>query len=76
MSVPVGVSGEVSIDGTSHLHYKGVANKDKAELVDALQMFARQTMDIADCLPPGQGHAATGRLLSFDKDLNRLWPRR
>jgi len=68
MSVPVGVS----LDGTSHLHYKGVANKDKTELVDALQTFANQTIDIVDCLLLAKAHSGKGRLPSFDKDLNRL----
>jgi hypothetical protein len=68
MSMPVGLS----LDGTFHLHYKGVANKDKTELVDALQTFANQTIDIVDCLLLAKTHSAKGRLLSFDKDLNRL----
>ena len=68
MSVPVGVS----LDGTSHLHYKGVANKDKAELVDALQTFAHQTIGMVDCLLLAKAHSSKGRLMSFDKDLNRL----
>ncbi len=54
------------------LQYKGVANKEKAELVDALQMLARQTMDIVDCLLLAKARHGNGRLLSFDKDLNRL----
>jgi predicted nucleic acid-binding protein len=41
-------------------------------MVDALQMFARQTMDIVDCLLLAKAHSGKGRLLSFDKDLNRL----
>ena len=54
------------------LQYKGMANKDKAELVDALQTFAHQAMDIADCLLLAKARHGKGRLLSFDKDLNRL----
>jgi predicted nucleic-acid-binding protein len=54
------------------LHYKGVANKDKVELLGALQTFAQQTMDIVDCLLLAKAHSSKGRLLSFDKDLNRL----
>jgi predicted nucleic-acid-binding protein len=54
------------------LQYKGIANRDKAELVDALQMFAQQTLDIVDCLLLTRARHGTGRLLSFDKELNRL----
>jgi len=54
------------------LQYKGMANKDKAELVDALQTFAHQSMDIVDCLLLAKARHGKGRLLSFDKDLNRL----
>ena len=54
------------------LQYKGMANKDKAELVDALQTFAHQAMDIVDCLLLAKARNGKGRLLSFDKDLNRL----
>ena len=54
------------------LQYKGMANKDKAELVDALQTFAHQAMDIVDCLLLAKARHGKGRLLSFDKDLNRL----
>jgi predicted nucleic-acid-binding protein len=54
------------------LQYKGVANKDKAELVDALQMFTQQTIDIVDCLLLAKARHGKGRPLSFDKDLNRL----
>jgi predicted nucleic-acid-binding protein len=54
------------------LQYKGLANRDKAELVDALQMFAQQTVDIVDCLLLAKARHGNGRLLSFDKDLSRL----
>jgi len=57
---------------TGLLQYKGVANKDKTELVDALQMFAQQTIDIVDCLLLAKARHGKGRVLSFDKDLNRL----
>ena len=68
MSMPVGLS----LDGTFHLHYKGVANKDKTELVDAIRTFANQTINIVDCLLLAKAHSGKERLLSFDKDLNRL----
>jgi predicted nucleic-acid-binding protein len=54
------------------LQYKGIANRDKAELVDALQIFAQKTMDIVDCLLLAKARHGKGRLLSFDKGLNRL----
>ena len=54
------------------LQYKGMAHRDKAELVDALQIFAGQAVDFVDCLLLARARNGKGRLLSFDKDLNRL----
>jgi predicted nucleic-acid-binding protein len=54
------------------LQYKGMANRDKTELVVALQMFAQQSVDIVDCVLLAKARHGTGRLLSFDKDLNKL----
>ena len=54
------------------LQYKGVANRDKAELVAALQIFAQESIDIVDCVLLAKARHGTGRLLSFDKDLNKL----
>jgi predicted nucleic-acid-binding protein len=54
------------------LQYKGMANRDKADLVAALQTFAQQSIDIVDCVLLAKARHGTGRLLSFDKDLNKL----
>ncbi len=54
------------------LQYKGVVNRDKPELVVALQTFARESIDIVDCILLAKARGGMGRLLSFDKDLNRL----
>jgi predicted nucleic-acid-binding protein len=54
------------------LQYKGIANKDKAELIAALQIFAREAVDIVDCLLVARARHGKGRLLSFDKDVKRL----
>ena len=54
------------------LQYKGLANRDKADLVAALQTFAQQSIDIVDCVLLAKARHGTGRLLSFDKDLNKL----
>ncbi len=54
------------------LRYKGVTNRDKSELVVALQTFALGSIGIGDCVLLAKAGGGMGRLLSFDKDLNRL----
>ena len=54
------------------LRYKGIASRDRAELIAALQTFAQQNIDIVDCVLLAKARRADGRLLSFDADLNRL----
>jgi len=54
------------------LQYKGVANRDKTDLVDALQMFSQQTIDLVDCLLLAKARRGKGHVFSFDKELNRL----
>lgn len=54
------------------LQYKGVVNRDKPELIEALQLLANQTIDMVDCLLLAKTRRGKGQLLSFDKELNRL----
>lgn len=54
------------------LHYKGVVNRDKDELISALRLFAENKVDVVDCvLLAKAGHDGT-QIFSFDKDLNML----
>ena len=41
---------EVSARLKELLHYKGVINKDKVDLIEALTMFAKEGLDFVDCL--------------------------
>lgn len=54
------------------LQYKGIANRDKKTLIDALKVFAGQNLDIVDCILLARSKQGKGRLFSFDKALNKL----
>ncbi|MCX5815015.1 MAG: PIN domain-containing protein [Proteobacteria bacterium] len=41
---------EASTKLKQFLGYKGILNKDKKELIDALDMFAETSVDIVDCI--------------------------
>lgn len=54
------------------LNYKGVANRDKEELKEALLIFADKNLDIVDCILCTKARNRHLRLFSFDKELNEL----
>jgi predicted nucleic acid-binding protein len=54
------------------LHYKGIANDDRQELIRALSLFSEQSLDIADCILCAKAATAGTELFSFDADLNKL----
>lgn len=54
------------------LHYKGIANDDQQELIQALSLFSEQSFDIVDCILCAKTVTTGDRLLSFDEDLNKL----
>ena len=51
------------------LRYKGIVNKDKKELIEALTMFADKNIDIVDCILCVKAENYNMALFSFDKDL-------
>ena len=51
------------------LRYKGIVNKDKKELTEALTMFADKNIDIVDCILCVKAENYNMALFSFDKDL-------
>lgn len=57
---------------TGLLQYKGIVNRDKAALVEALAMFAEHNVDVVDCVLLAKARQGGLRLFSFDKALNRL----
>jgi predicted nucleic acid-binding protein len=54
------------------LRYKGIVNKDRPELIQALAMFAEQSLDIVDCILYARAMSGGDRLFTFDSDLDRL----
>lgn len=57
---------------TDILHYKGIVNDDRKELVQALALFSERTLDIVDCILCMKASNAAMRLFSFDDDLNKV----
>ncbi len=53
------------------LHYKGILNNDKKELIDALTMFASKSIDIVDCILCGKAKGYNMSLFTFDEDLKK-----
>lgn len=50
-------------------YYKGILNKDKKELIEALTMFTNKNMDIVDCILCVKAKSYNMSLFTFDKDL-------
>jgi predicted nucleic-acid-binding protein len=53
------------------LHYRGIANDDRKELIDALTIFARQGIDIVDCILCIKAKSSDLHLFSFDEKLKK-----
>ena len=54
------------------LLYKGIANEDKNDLVDALNIFSDHGVDIVDCILCAKTRNHSLLLLSFDEKLLKL----
>ena len=54
------------------LHYRGIANKDAEDLINALVMFAKQNIDIVDCLLSVKSRKENHTLFSFNESLKRI----
>ncbi len=54
------------------LHYKGIANDDRQELIMALSMFSEQRLDIVDCILLARTRSDADHLVTFDAELNKL----
>ena len=54
------------------LHYKGVINDDRQELIKALSLFSERGLDIVDCILCAKATIAGDHLFTFDADLNKL----
>ncbi|MBI2263843.1 MAG: PIN domain-containing protein [Armatimonadetes bacterium] len=61
---------------TNLLHYRGIANDDRQELIRALSLFSERGIDIVDCILYAKATAVAGdRLFTFDGDLQKLLKR-
>ena len=54
------------------LHYKGIANNDRQELILALSMFSAQGLDIVECILLTKTRNDADHLFTFDAELNKL----
>src|SRR5208283_4805307 len=54
------------------LHYRGIANDDRKELINALTLFSERNIDIVDCILCIKAANAKVTLFSFDNDLNKI----
>lgn len=54
------------------LHYKGIANPDREELIRALTLFMEGRLDIVDCILCVKAAGPKTSLFSFDKELNKI----
>ncbi len=54
------------------LRYKGITNKDRQELILALNLFAEQGLDIVDCILYAKAASEGDQIFTFDADLKRM----
>lgn len=54
------------------LHYKGIVNNDRQELIKALSLFSERGLDIVGCILCAKAASAGDHLFTFDADLNKL----
>jgi predicted nucleic-acid-binding protein len=53
------------------LNYKGIVNKDKDDLITALNQFATRSIDIVDCLVLAKANSHHMQIFTFDKTLKK-----
>jgi predicted nucleic-acid-binding protein len=54
------------------LHYKGIANDDRRELIQALSLFSEHRLDIVDCILCAKTMTTGDYLFTFDTEMNKL----
>lgn len=64
--------GEVSKRLKELLCYKGILNKDRKELIEALTLFAGKNIDIVDCILCVKAKNYNMILFTFDKNLKKV----
>lgn len=63
---------EVTASLTGLLQYKGVVNRDKAALVEALRLMTETGLDMVDCVLVAKGRQGNQEIMTFDKQLDKL----
>jgi len=48
------------------LHYKGIGNKDRKDLIEALKLYSEKNIDIVDCILLARSKISGFTLFSFD----------
>ena len=54
------------------LRYKGIENKDRQELIQALEMFTDHNLDIVDCILFSKAMSGGDQLITFNENLEKL----
>jgi len=54
------------------LRYKGFVNHDKDALLEALSLFATESVDMVDCVLAATARHGNMKIFSFDQKLNKL----
>lgn len=62
---------EASLRLKELLQYKGIANTDRQDLIDALTMFSDKKLDIVDCILCAKARRNNISLFTFDEDLKK-----
>ena len=53
------------------LHYKGIANPDKLDLIDSIDIFSQTNLSFVDCILCAKSRNNGMRLYTFDQELWR-----
>jgi len=54
------------------LYYKGVANPDKQDLIDAIKLFGETHLSFVDCLLCTKSKNSAMPMVTFDEDLKNI----
>ena len=63
---------EIAASLTGLLHYRGVVNRDKDAMVEALRVFAENKLDVVDCMLIAKGKHDNMTIFTFDKALGKV----
>jgi predicted nucleic-acid-binding protein len=55
------------------LHYKGIANTNKTELISALRLYMDRHIDIVDAIICAKASGSGYQMMTFDKELQKIF---